>query len=264
VELFQSGLATDGRLTISSRVGDFQQNLPAVPTRSARLGVLAELSVGDRVAWSNTVEMTVDGQPPRVYQPRLRPGPQLAPGAEAELSVLATDDDLSGVATVEVTVDVEGTGKFGGENKPVPAKQDPETGIWAAKLSTKDLAVGVHRVLLRATDHVGNVGEVTTLNIRVMSAESAEVAELNRIPGLVFYGQQPVSQTAVKLISTEGETLATVVTNEQGAFDFSRVPPGKYVLQARGLIHNKFRTAEAEIEVAAPPAQVELQELNLR
>ena len=263
VELYLEGVSPNGRLTISSRVGDFEQKLPAVPTRGARLGVLAELSVAGRMAWSNTVEVTVDGEPPRVYQPRLRPGSELAPGSEAELSVLATDDGLSGVAKVEAAIDVEGTNEFGGANEPVVAQQNPESGVWVAKLPTTELAPGVHRVLLRATDKVENVGDVTTLNIRVLSIESAESAGLNRVPGLVLYGLNPVAEAEVKLVPAEGKSLSTV-SSEQGTFEFPKVPPGKYKLSARGLLRNRYRTAEVEIEVAAPPAQVILQELQLR
>jgi hypothetical protein len=87
---------------------------------------------------------------------------------------------------------------------------------------------------------------------------------LNRIPGVVFYGQDPAAEVAVRLVSPEGDVLSTAVTNDQGVFEFSRVPAGQYLLQARGLIHNKFRLDEAKIDVAAPPAQVDLQELRLR
>jgi hypothetical protein len=263
-ELFLDRLSPAGRLTISSQVGDFEQELPSVPIRSSRVGVLAELSVAGRVKWSNIVELVIDGQPPRVYQPRLRPGPELPPGTEAELSVLATDDDLSGVAKVEATIDLEGSNEFGGANKPVPAKQDPESGVWVAKLPTKELATGVHRLLVRATDQVDNVSDATTLSIRVLSSESAESAGLNRIPGVVFYGQEPVADAEVKLVSAEGKPLSTTLTSAQGAFEFTEVAPGKYKVFARGLLRNKYRTAEADVDVAAPPAQVDLQELRLR
>ena len=264
-ELFLEQAGPAGELTIGTRVGDFALDIPTVGSRGGRVGVLAELALAGRSVWSEPVEIVLDGSSPRLLQPRLRPGAEIPLGEEFELSVLATDDDLSGVAKVEAAIDVAAIGRFAEKPKPVPAEQDPDTGAWIAKLPTAKLPLGAYRLLMRATDQVGNVSEYGSVTIQIVPPASQAAMDTNQVSGTAFYGSQPIADVQVKLTpAAEGPSIAPAVTSELGVFVFTAVPPGKYLLQARALINNEFRLAEAEVEVAAPPAQATIQDLKLR
>jgi len=264
VEMQLDELGPNGQLKVSSQVSDFLVDLPSTNRRSMRADVLAELSVAGRTVWSESKEIILDGTPPRVYQPRLRPGREVAPGGEIELSVLAGDEDLSGVAKVEAAIDKQGKGEFSDEAPPVAAEQDPETGVWVAKLPAAEILPGTYPLLIRATDQVGNVGDYLSVDIDVMSAEAAEEGKFNRVAGTVLYGNQGIGGAEVRLEAAEALEIPAVLTADRGEFLFPKVPAGKYKILARALIHNKYRLAEAELEVAAPPSKVAIIELRLQ
>jgi hypothetical protein len=54
------------------------------------------------------------------------------------------------------------------------------------------------------------------------------------------------------------------VSDARGNFSFIRVPAGKFSVSAKGLIANKSRTAQADIEVKPPPSSVAPLELQIR
>ena len=66
------------------------------------------------------------------------------------------------------------------------------------------------------------------------------------------------------LAAQQPPELPQATTDAQGNFLFPQVPPGKYKLSARAVLHNRPRTAEAEVEVPAPPAAPKPLELQLR
>ena len=263
VRLFLQEIAPDGTWTVRSEAGDFLLDLPTATTRSGRMSALAQLSVASKTVWSEPQPLVLDGLPPRVIQPRLKPGADVPLGGELEVSVLASDDDLSGVAKVETAFDLQQTGKFAEEPKPVEAKQDATTGAWVAKLPTAGLSAGAYRLLLRATDRVGNEGNYETLSVRILSADESASAAVSQVSGTVLYGQQPIAGAELTL-TAEKIAIPAVKSNDQGVFLFPKVPPGKYQLTARGLVHNKYRNAEAEIDVGVPPALAIVRELKLQ
>ncbi|MFM8223252.1 MAG: carboxypeptidase-like regulatory domain-containing protein, partial [Planctomycetaceae bacterium] len=52
------------------------------------------------------------------------------------------------------------------------------------------------------------------------------------------------------------------VSDNQGAYRFPKVPPGKYTLQARGVFRNKLRETAVTVELDDQP-DGRLQDLNL-
>jgi hypothetical protein len=249
-------VAPEGVIAIESKVSDFQVELPVPDVGSARVGVLARLFVAGKTAWSEPREIIVDGGPPVIERIELKPAEPLVAGAELEVAARVNDHDLSGVAKVEAALDTLELGKFAEDPKPVPLVLQSD-GSWTAKLPTADLKAGGCRLLVQATDKVGNVSSYSSVKVLVITADEAKAAQLakyGRVNGTVFFGGQPMEEIEVLLEPEKGPKLGPVKTDTRGAFLLEQVSPGKYKLKAKGVIHNKIRKAEQEITIA-PPAR---------
>jgi hypothetical protein len=249
-------LAPGGVVTVLTKVGDFKVDLPPPNLTNSRVGVLGRVSVGGKTAWSESREIVLDGSAPRIDRIELNPPGEVTIGKELIVSVWATDGELSGVGKVEVALDVAGIGKFAKVPPPMPAKLEP-SGRWTVKLPTA-VESGSYRVLVRATDKVGNESEYSSVVVRALTADEAlalRATRTNRVSGTVLYGEQPVPGIEIKLAAEKGAKIPPVVTDERGNFTFPTVPPGEYKLTAQGQVRNKVRKAEAQVAVEPPPAR---------
>jgi hypothetical protein len=78
--------------------------------------------------------------------------------------------------------------------------------------------------------------------------------------GVVVYGTEPQAGMKVTLAldpaspppMTGVPLFAPALTDAAGAFAFEKVPPGKYVVTAAGLVFNKNRQIASDISVAPP------------
>jgi len=268
-----SGYFPDGRLAIDTRVGDFQVQLPADGLCNQRALVVAHASVLGRNAWSVPVEVVLDGAGPRVTQVAVGPDRPLVSGDELEVSATVLDSELSGVAKVDVSFDLEGTGRFAKDPPPLPAALSP-SGAWVARLPTAKMVPGRYLILLRGTDKVGNVGDYGRTAVSLYSKEDVERQRAAiRVPlrGVVEYNKMPVPGVKVSLVPAEpdpkaaaadknaaandsksaaaAEPIPPVKTDNDGVFVLPKVPLGKFKLQAEGIVRNKIRKAELDITV---------------
>ena len=272
----------NGGLAIEARVGDFTLELPAASLAGGRANVLVRAILGDREAWSEPVEIVIDGQPPKSSTLELRPGATTIIGQDLIVSALCDDFGLSGVAKMEAAFDLERSGKFGGLAVPLPGALGDD-GRWSAKLPTAGMAGGAYNVLVRAIDRAENVGEPIRASVRLLTQAQAE-AKTKRdnsadITGVVAYGDQPQAGVTVALrVDTgapppppakgKGKTeppppLATATTDAQGRFKFAKIAPGKYLVAAESLVKNKNRRAEQPLAFQAP-AEVQPVTLKLK
>lgn len=245
---FQFG--PEGLLDLLTRVGDFRVRVPATGVLNANAQLLARLTVSDRTVWSRPVPVTFDATSPRINRIRFSPPGAVVIGDKLKMTATATDNDLSGVAKVEAVLDLDRTGQFPVGAKPIAADLNAE-GNWEAPIPTADIKSGQHTLLVRAIDRVGNVGEVTKVKIKVFTAD--EMKEQNSTPisisGTVKYGGQPMSGILVLAESAGGPKLESVETDEKGNFRLNGLTPGKWTVQAKGVVRNKTRTAKAELEI---------------
>jgi len=274
-------LAPGGKVVVRPQVTDFHLSLAPPGLVNNRVGVLGRILWGDRAAWSEPREIVLDGAPPRIERVRVKPAGVAAIGSQVEVSCLALDGDLSGVASVEMTIDQQGTAEFEGNLPPTPAKLGADR-RWTAQLDTTPIGAGTYRVLIRATDQVGNVSDVdSTGGVRLLSAETIAAERrraTNRVAGAVQYGRSGFGGITVTLEAVPPdpaeaaaappapppEPIPAVATDDQGSFLFERVPPGKYKLTAEGVVRNKVRRAEAEVTVEPAPTAVRPLRLELR
>lgn len=268
-----------GVVVIQPKVGDYQLAITPPGLVNNRVGVLARVIWNDRAAWSQEREIILDGTPPTIERVRVKPAGNVAIGDPIEVSCLALDGDLSGVASVEMTIDQLGTAEFEGNLPPTPAKLGADR-RWSAKLDTAPLGAGTFHILVRAKDQVGNESDVnSSATVRLMTAEAIADARrraTNRVVGTLHYGNAGFAGISVRLEALPGdpatatpalpppEPIAPVATNDQGAFTFDRVPPGKYKLTAEGVVRNKMRRAEAEVTVDPAPTAIRPLQLELR
>lgn len=265
VSLSLDHTSPEGEFAVRTNVRDFQVTLPPPPLRSARVNVLAQLTIASRSSWSEPVEVVFDALPPRVFQPRLAPGPELPQGTkELAAAFLASDDELSGVQRVEAALDLLGTGSFAPDAKPNLAIPNSVTGTWDIKIPAADLTPGAYRLLARAVDAVGNVGDYASVTFRVVPPASPTTESGGEVRGRVVYRQEPMGKAEVSIKAADGSEIPATTTDEQGNFVFNKLPAGKYRLSARAVIHNRPRIADLDYEVPAPPATSKPVELQLQ
>jgi hypothetical protein len=245
-----ASMGPGGLLELKATVEDFHMNIPAPSVRNAKVDVLGRLYVGGQTGWSAPVEIILDGAPPRIESVKLVP-PLVSAGPDEEITVSATDDELSGVAKVEAGFDPLGTGQLGPLSPPKILQRD-DSGHWVGKLPTKELSPGALMLLVRATDKLGNVGEYTKVKVHVLTPEEVKAAESGgpvHLLGMVFVGPDQAPGAKLTLTTDKGAVFATATANGSGEFSVAEVPPGKYKLSVKALFHNKNRKKEEDVTI---------------
>ncbi len=266
VEFLVDPEAEEGRMGIATRVRDPQIPLPRPKLRAGRANVLACVVLPDRVVWSEPVEIVFDDEPPQISQVRLVPGRRVVEGELLELSLLATDGELSGIAGVQAAWDVERRGEFTPESETVPGAEQTD-GRWLIRLPSDGVPPGVSNVLVRATDRAGNPSGYERVRVEVVDpASAAALASGTRLTGQVVFGRlakNPAAGISVQLTS-EAQPRREQITDPEGRFAFDDVPPGQYELVATGQIAGNRRDARMPLEISDPPPTPEPVELILQ
>jgi hypothetical protein len=265
VELLLDPAVADGRLGIEARVSDLAVTLPPPKVRAGRANLLARAVLPDQDVWSEPVEVVFDDEPPQISQVQLVPGRSVAQGDVLEISLLASDGELSGVASVEAAFDLERRGEFTPQTVPLPGALQAD-GRWQIGLPTAPVSPGVYNVLIRAVDRVGNRSGYQRTQVEVVSKDAAKPATDNRVVGRVVFGRlakTPANGITVRLVA-DGKPTLQRQSDEDGQFLFEKVPPGDYRLEAVALIAGNRRTGELNLKVPPPPETLPPVELILQ
>jgi hypothetical protein len=277
-------LGDDGVLAVDTRVSDHEVALFTDRLQNVRVLVHGQLSASGGRGDAGPITLNIDGSPPSVNYVEVSPwGGFVAAGTELQVAVTASDQ-MSGVKSVEVGFDLDGTGKFSDKLPPVAAVPDPErysidlaanslsaapagrsdTALagsakpehWIAKLPTEGI-VGIHTLLVRATDHVGNPSDFYGKRVQVLTPEQAAAKvqqQAKLIEGTVIFRNQPVPGAGVTLLDAEAKEIATAQAGSDGRFSLAGVSPGKYAVRGEGVINNVTRFGTQEIVVEPVPA----------
>ncbi len=242
----------DGAIQLLATVSDFKFDAPAGAVSDARVNLLGSLRAAGLEAWSDPVEIVLDGQPPRLGAARVLPSRIIGEGKPLEISVSADDAGLSGVASVRFGFAAPGTNDFATVPPPVAAASTPG-GSWAATVPTAGLPPGSQRLLMQAVDRVGNAStpEAVVIEIRSEAEAMAEKTRPKPVSGVVIHGKTPVEGAVVELSTPADPTkvIATRLTDAAGRFTFQRITPGEYRVSARGLVKNNRRRGEQAFAV---------------
>ncbi|HKD36064.1 MAG TPA: SpaA isopeptide-forming pilin-related protein, partial [Pirellulales bacterium] len=253
VSIWLDRAAPGGLFSLDTKVADFHLAVPTPPLQNARVSVLGRVFAGGKTGWGQPVDIFLDGTPPRVERVELKP-PIIVAGQDVEVSVWATDDNLSGVVKVEVGFDTSGHGKFDDSAEAFELEHD-STGRWFSKLPTKTLQPGDLSLLVRTTDRAGNVSDYTKVKCHIVSkaeADAAKAAPLAKFTGNVVFGNDPAADVEMTLSSDKGPKIPPTKTDSSGNFKFTNLPPGKYKLTAKSVIHNKTRKIDQDVTVEPP------------
>jgi hypothetical protein len=285
-DVFLQSLGDDGMLALDTRIADHQVALFTDRLQNVSVLVHGQLSAAGSREDAGPIALNIDGSPPSVNFVEVSPwGGFVAAGTELQVAVTAADQ-MSGVKLVEVGFDLGGTGQFSDKAPPVAAVPDParysvdlaanslaagpstrsdaalagsaKPEHWVAKLPTEGLT-GIQTLLVRATDHVGNVSQFYGKRVQILTPEQA-AAKLEQqtklIEGTVIFRNQPVPNAEVKLLDAQAKELAASPAGGDGRFSLAGVQPGKYVVRAEGVVNNvtRFGTQEIVVELTPIPA----------
>jgi hypothetical protein len=272
-------------LALDTRVSDHRLSLLTDRLQNVRVMVHGQLASGADQVNAPPVTLNIDGAGPNVNFVEVSPwGGFVTVGTTLDVAVTASDE-MSGVKTVEVGFDIDGTGEFSQKLAPVPAVPDPArysvdpkvnslspakspigtgkdaekapTERWIAKLPTVGV-LGIQTLLVRATDQVGNASEYYGKRVQILTPEQAAMKtaqQLKSIEGTVIFQERAVPAAKVVLMDAEAKEVATAAAGEDGKYSLPGVAPGKYALTAEGVINNvpRFGSQELMVEVAPGP-----------
>lgn len=255
------------QLTVVATVSDLEIPL-ALGYRDVDVVVTVRLRVpGEMEPRTASRRIVLDGSPPRIdVAKRL----QSEKGKEAVLAVRCEDgvEDLplfagrrpgaSGVDRVEWGIDAK---LNAAPEKWLPATIDND-GVFQVAIPTDGLAVGRHRVVVRAFDRVGWESAAETCELEVVApppppppASAAPADPRNSIAGSVTLAGKPQPNIAVIVAGPDGST--TVRSGPDGKFVVPALKPGEYKLSVQPIaIRNKFhKVVEKPVMVSPPPAK---------
>jgi hypothetical protein len=264
VDLLAEEIGPDGRFVIRTRVTDLKVKLKPPARRALRANLLARILMPASIVWSDPLEVVFDNRPPLLSQLQMNPGAQVTAGEDLQVSVLATDNELSGVAKVEAAFDLQRKGEFG---TPPPVEGSMQTdGRWVVVLPTKPLKPGLQTVLVRASDRCDNASEYLKATVEIVPKDSEGPKKvLGHVTGRVVYGKfekQPVPEALVQLTIANGPSRETK-TDAAGQFVFLDVPPGDYKLASEKLLGGNRRSGHVDVKVPAPPQFAPAAEITL-
>lgn len=242
-----------GSFSFSSTVADHEVEIPADGLVDIRANLLARVFAGGRSAWSRPAEVVFDASGPRIERVELNPGRQALQSAELEVSAWIGEEEQSDVQTVEIAFDKDGDGEF--SDGEAPTVGEIQAGPrWVAKTALAELTPGRHGLMVRATDSLGNVGDVKLVEVNVIG-EGAAGAARNEVLGVIRYGRWAVSSAKVTLTpkSDRSTFSRTTFANDDGEFRVGNVPTGEYTLDVVGLAKNRPRFNSLDITIEAPP-----------
>lgn len=266
-------------LAVRTVVSDWAIPLSKLGFQDVDVILEARLRLGGNVRpFTASRTIVLDGSPPRVAaQPRLR-----AEKGKPAVLVVMSDDGLqanaavggrragaSGVERTEWGFDTK-RNKAPEKWEPVPSGSDGE---WRVQIPTESLAIGSHRIAVRAFDRVGLESEPAFVELEVVPpppppapGTAPEPDRTNGIVGRVTFNGQPISGARVTVRGPSGPDSAT--SGPDGSFSLSGLEPGSYELAVPpGTIPGKNRLGEAKpqaVTVAPPPAKPATVDLRLQ
>ena len=275
VAVRQIAFLPDGHLELTVNVSDFHVEVPASGVRNSNTQLLARLNVSDRIVYSQPIPIVVDGTGPKIQRVRQSPAGPVVAAAPLKIIVSASDNDLSGVAKIELAADIDRNGQISPTAPVIIAEPTPD-GSWVADFPTAELKPGPQTVLLRGIDRTGNVGEVTRLRLMVISKEEATKLSMQPVSviGLVQFQDKPIAGIQMSAAPAAPATppppgppttpdlpkIEPTITNEQGQFELKGLIPGKWKIKATGVVRNKTRTVITDLEIkpATPPQPLKM------
>lgn len=223
---------------------------------------------------SDSVRVMLDAAPPEFVRFEA-PREAVPQGSPATVQIEARDPG-SGVAKIELGLDLDNSGVFQGKGKLAELLAPNTSGLQTITVPTTGVNVGpiidmqpgrVYTLVARATDGVGHFADRrTTLLVGPPPAPPptrapAEAAQAmppgpTTVSGRLVLGSggEGLNWVAPKVWIESPNREAQV--GSDGQFLFQDLPPGTYKLQAKGIAGNQYRAGSASVTVNGQPATV--------
>ncbi|MCA9262470.1 MAG: hypothetical protein KDA60_01430 [Planctomycetales bacterium] len=249
-----------GQVILHPIVRDPIINIPMRADADGPIEIRAELEL-DGLHRTAAIPVILDGTPPTVQSVSAGTNNLVPPDVDLPVTVLATDDNQSGVERVEILWADWDVDEFPQGAPTTLARRTDELG-WQATIPGKQLVIGDHVILARCQDRAGHWSETFVQRLRV--TKSAQQGADGTLKGIVKFQAKPFPEVEITLTPEEGKPLPAIRTNAQGEFFFPPIQPGKYKLQALGFHRNRPRMVTKDLELPRPaqsdPLEIEIPE----
>ena len=137
---------------------------------------------------------------------------------------------------------------------------------WLAEVALVKVPLGDNRLMIGATDNVGNSSKFQKRQIKVVSVE--QLAKSNamkkfKVSGAIqFYGNA-VPDAKVQLLE-KGVPVASVLSDAGGEFQFKEIAAGKYKMVVQALIRNKPRFSTTDVTLGLDKPAVGILSVDLK
>lgn len=266
------GVTPKGAIALHSHVGPQRFRVPTDGLVEGRYKLLAKLVRGDKVVWGGPQEWIVDTTAPTVAETNIVSALPAVLTQPLRVDVRIDDQGMSGAANVETGWAIGGELDF--QNVAAVAAQRLADGVWAAVVPTDKLASGKHLLLVRAIDRAGNVSDVRTVEIELLTA--AEIADRKNsqtapVRGRIAFVKRPVPGMKVTLAippadddgaestaepkpaQPNGKTqVEPVTTDSDGRFLFPAVRAGDYEMTVAGMYRGMNYRKTVPVTVVPP------------
>ncbi len=282
-----AGITHMGSLKVVSRIEPKRMLLPTEWLVEGRYDVLAELVQVEKIVKSEALQIIVDDTCPVIDKIDVVSAVPATSGKPVAMQISCSDFGLSGVTGVRVGWARNGLISMEHALDLCVAQQSPD-GIWSVQVPTDALVPGVQTLLVQAEDKVGNLSDVKTLDLSVLTDEQIATlveSEVGAVIGRVQYVKLPVANMKVSLkkINPDGQqhqgsevakspTLDASLkaknadsnddsnkvhtysaqTDSDGRFAFPAVSKGQYELVVEGLYRGMNRSKTVTLNMLPP------------
>ncbi|MFN8741701.1 MAG: hypothetical protein ACK5YR_17375 [Pirellula sp.] len=248
------GVGAQGEMILESKIESIKSSLPIEHEWNRKGAVLAKIVRAGETIYSNGPELIFDKRKPEIRSINLQGASPIILGKPLVIEIVTDDADLSGVELVEGGWSVTGEAEFHDRMTIVPALSN-QSNRWIVTLPTATILPGYNTVLIRARDRAGNMSKTYALPVPVITDAEYQkqvnaaatiirgrlIADYKIMPGAKLklgIEAEPNNEkrSEVPVSNAELKVIATAMADENGAFLFSAIPSGKYILESNVIL----------------------------
>jgi hypothetical protein len=239
----------NGWLAVDTSIADYSIRMASGGAKDATYRVVLDLNLNGQTVATNNVTVLRDGRKPTGEFITNPPANARVPAGQ-KIDVRLEITDMSGIDSLEWALDPEGRLEKPKKLSGARIIQAGEKARVAFSIDTAELKPGRWLLVGKATDKVGNVGEIESRAFQIVAPRPVAAPKLE-ITGVVLLQNtgKPLDGAKVEL-QQGGSAIKTTKTDGDGRFKFSDLEEGAYDIVAEGK--RRANTYKAEVPGVEP------------